>query len=165
MRRECKQKAGCGVKEYWKPVLSAFYLILPHVLILSLDPAAWRSKYNLAASFAGTFLFMNLPTCLCLFHWFRPDWFKSKKTGHLSLLKCLCWTVVFSGLCWGLLMAALWISIQLHRGPDNGMATVCLLVLGWAYFPVLMIPVGTVYILLRLCGKWLHRCRMKIHRK
>ena len=165
MRRECKQKAGCGVKEYWKPVLSVFFLVLPHVLILSLDPAAWRSRYNWAASFAGTFLFMNLPTCLCLFHWFRPDWFKSKKTGHLSPLKCLGWTVVFSGLCWGLLMAALWISIQLHRGPDNGMATVCLLVLGWAYFPVFLIPVGTVYILLRLCGKWLHHCRMKNHRK
>ena len=45
----------------WRIIIPAILLILPVVLILIFDPAAWKSKYNLVSDILGTILFVDVP--------------------------------------------------------------------------------------------------------
>ena len=137
-------------------IVCSLLLILPVALYLCLDPAVWLSKWNLAEGITGAVFFLDLPVAVCLCHWFRPEWFRLKKSGWYSPFPWLLLTLIG----WGYVVGGMYLSIRFHRGPDNGFAVVCAYLFGWAYIWFTMIPIGAVYLLIRLAmelADWLKK--------
>lgn len=127
-------------------VIVCLLLILPVALILSLDPAVWLSKWNFVTGIIDTLFFLDLPIAVCLCHWFRPEWFRLKKSGWYSPYPWLLLGLV----SWVYSAVGMYLSIRFHRGPNNGFSVFCAYALGWMYIWFTMIPIGTVYLLIRL---------------
>lgn len=127
-------------------IVCLLLLILPVVLYLYLDPAVRLSKWNLATGITGSVFFLDLPIAVCLCHWFRPEWFRLKKSGWYSPYPWLLLGLV----TWGYVAGLMYLSIRFDRGPENGFAIACAYLFGWAYIWFTMIPIGTVYLLIRL---------------
>ena len=125
----------------WSIIIPAILLILPVVLILIFDPAAWKSKYNLVSDILGTILFVDVPIGMCLWHWFKPEHFREWR-----------WMIPFGLMtlgCWAAVAGGMWISCRIGHGPRNGFAAVCAYAFGWAYVWLTMIPIGAVYVVFR----------------
>ena len=129
----------------------SFLLLLPIVLMLILDSAAWLSKWNLFSALVGTVVFLDLPIAVCLGHWFRPQWFQGRILGHYSLLP---WFLI-SVISWAAVAGGMYLDILFNRGPENGFAVFCAYCLGWAYIWIFMIPVGSLYLLFLLFRSFL----------
>ena len=124
-----------------KFIIPAILLILPVVLILIFDPAAWLSKSNLVSDILGTILFVDVPIGMCLWHWFRPEHFRESR-----------WMIPFGLMtlgCWAAVAGGMWIACRIGHGPRNGFAAVCAYAFGWAYVWLTMIPIGAVYAVFR----------------
>ena len=127
-------------------IVCSLLLILPVALILSLDPAVWLSKWNFVTGIIDTLFFLDLPIAVCLCHWFRPEWFRLKKSGWYSPYPWLLLGLV----SWVYSAVGMYLSIRFHRGPNNGFSVFCAYALGWMYIWFTMIPIGAVYLLMRL---------------
>ena len=135
----------------WRIIIPAILLILPVVLILIFDPAAWKSKYNLVSDILGTILFVDVPIGMCLWHWFKPEHFREWR-----------WMIPFGLMtlgCWAAVAGGMWISCRIGHGPRNGFAAVCAYAFGWAYIWLTMIPIGAVYAVFRAVLKLIQKCR------
>lgn len=119
-------------------------LLLPVILMLAFDPAAWQSKREFLYAAAGTLVFIDLPIAVCLLHWFRPRWFRFGN-GFPSPFPWLLLTLIG----WGFVAGTTYLDVRLGRGPDNGFSTFCAYCLGWAYIWLTTIPIGMLYLLLR----------------
>ena len=133
-----------------KVIIPAILLILPVVLILIFDPAAWKSKYNLVSDILGTILFVDVPIGMCLWHWFKPEHFRESR-----------WMIPFGLMTlgsWAAVAGAMWIDLRIGHGPENGFAIFCAYAFGWAYIWLTMIPIGAVYVIFRAILKLIPVC-------
>ena len=133
----------------WSVMVSAILLILPVVLILVFDKAAWKSRWNLFDVILGTLFFVDVPIAVCLWHWFWPRHFRGIRwVAIFGLLTLFSWVVMAGGM---------WLACIIGHGPDNGFSAVCAYLFGWAYLWITLVPIGAVYLL--FCGAWrlLHR--------
>ena len=122
----------------WRIIIPAILLILPVVLILIFDPAAWKSKSNLISDILGTGFFVDVPIAMCLWHWFRPEHSdtarKMIRNSLLALIPCgillcggilssfkyyICARIVFSVLypLAGIVMLILFTGTYIFRKP------------------------------------------------
>ena len=128
-----------------KFIIPAILLILPVVLILLFDQAAWKSRYDLISEILGTIFFVDLPIGMCLWHWFKPEHFREWRwmiqAGLLSLFS------------WGVVAGSMWIDCRTGRYPENGFSVFCAYALGWSYIWFFMIPIGAVYVVFRVVLK------------
>ena len=134
-----------------KFIIPAILLILPVVLILIFDPAAWLSKSNLVSDILGTILFVDVPIGMCLWHWFKPQHFREWR-----------WMIPFGLMtlgCWAAVAGEMWIACRIGHGPENGFAIFCAYAFGWAYIWLTMIPIGAVYVIFRAILKLIPVCR------
>ena len=133
-----------------KFIIPAILLILPVVLILIFDPAAWLSKSNLVSDILGTIFFVDFPIGMCLWHWFKPEHFREWRwmiqAGLLSLFS------------WGVVAGSMWIDCRTGRYPENGFSVFCAYAFGWAYIWLTMIPIGAVYVIFRAILKLIPVC-------
>ena len=135
----------------WCIIIPAILLILPVVLILIFDPAAWKSKYNLVSDILGTILFVDVPIGMCLWHWFKPEHFREWR-----------WMIPFGLMTlgsWATIAGGMLLACKTGHGPDNGFAAVCAYLFGWAYIWLTMIPIGAVYVVFRAILKLIPICR------
>lgn len=135
----------------WRIIIPAILLILPVVLILIFDPAAWKSKYNLVSDILGTILFVDVPIGMCLWHWFKPEHFRENR-----------WMIPFGLMTlfsWAVIAVETWIDLRIGHGPENGFAIFCAYAFGWAYIWLTMIPIGAVYVIFRAILKLIELCR------
>ena len=135
----------------WRIIIPAILLILPVVLILIFDPAAWKSKYNLVSDILGMILFVDVPIGMCLWHWFKPEHFREWR-----------WMIPFGLMTlgsWATIAGGMWLACKTGHGPDNGFAAVCAVLFGWAYIWLTMIPIGAVYVVFRAILKLIPICR------
>lgn len=135
--------------------IPAILLILPVMSVLIFDPAAWLSKTNLISDILGTVFFIDIPVGMCLWHWFKPEHFKGKR----SLL-------IFGGLTffsWGAVAAGMWLSCKTGHMPENGFSIFCACALGWAYIWMFMVPIGIVYVFFRAVLKLVQYFRRNDH--
>ena len=132
----------------------ALLLLLPHILVIAFDPASSRSMYNFVSDVCGTIFLFDLPIGMCLLHYYFPQLFRHRKRGHYSIVP---WGIFFL-FCWGIVALGMFIDTQFGRYPENGFSVVCAYLLGWAYIWFTMIPIGMIYLLIRLIQKlWLKR--------
>jgi len=135
----------------WRIIIPAILLILPVVLILIFDPAAWLSRYNLVSDILGTILFVDVPIGMCLWHWFKPEHFREWR-----------WMIPFGLMTlgsWAVMAGGMWLACKTGHGPDNGFAAVCAVLFGWAYIWLTMIPIGSIYVGFRAILKLISLCR------
>ena len=129
-------------------------LLLPHILVIAFDPASCRSMYDLVSDVCGTICFIDLPIGMCLLHYYFPQLFRHRKRGHYSIVP---WGIFFL-FCWGMVALGMFLDTQFGRYPENGFSVVCAYLFGWAYIWFTMIPIGMIYLLIRLIQKlWLKR--------
>ena len=136
-------------KNNWRIIIPAILLILPVVLILIFDPAAWLSKFNLVSAIFGTVLFVDVPIGMCLWHWFKPEHFREWR-----------WMITFGLMtlgCWAAVAGGMWIVCRIGHGPENGFAALCAYAFGWAYVWLTMIPIGAVYVIFRVVLKLIQK--------
>ena len=132
----------------------ALLLLLPHILVIAFDPASCRSMYNFVSDVCGTIFFFDLPIGMCLLHYYFPQLFRHRKRGHYSIVP---WGIFFL-FCWGIVALGMFLDTQFGRYPENGFSVVCAYLFGWAYIWFTMIPIGMIYLLIRLIQKlWLKR--------
>ena len=129
--------------------LTALLLILPIVLVLVFDPASTLSCRNFLENIAGSVFFLGFPVGMCLLHYYYPQLFRHRKSGHYSIVP---WGI-FCLACWGIVALGMFIETQFGRSPENGFSVVCAYLFGWAYIWFTMIPVGMIYLLIRLIQK------------
>ena len=135
----------------WHIIIPAILLILPVVLFLIFDSAAWLSKYNLVSEIFGTILFVDVPIGMCLWHWFKPEHFRESR-----------WMIPFGLMtlvCWAAIAIEMWIACRIGHGPENGFAIFCAYAFGWFYVWMTMIPIGAVYVIFRAILKLIELCR------
>lgn len=91
----------------WKFIIPAILLILPVVLILIFDPAAWLSRYNLVSDILGTVFFADVPIAMCLWHWFKPEHFREWRWMiPFGLMTLGSWAIIAGGMwidCWSVM--------------------------------------------------------------
>ena len=134
-----------------KFIIPAILLILPVVLILLFDQAAWKSRYDLISEILGTIFFVDLPIGMCLWHWFKPEHFREWR-----------WMIPFGLMTlgsWAVMAGGMWLACKTGHGPDNGFAAVCAYLFGWAYIWLTMIPIGAIYVFFRAILKLIPICR------
>ena len=137
-----------------KIIIPAILLILPVVLILLFDQAAWKSRYDLISEILGTIFFVYLPIGMCLWHWFKPD--------HFRGLRCVIQAGLLSLVSWAYVAGSMWIDCHTGRYPDNGFSVFCgAYALGWFYIWVTMIPIGAVYLIFRGVLNLFEVCRRR----
>ena len=135
-------------KDNWRIIIPAI-LLMPVVLILIFDPAAWKSKYNLVSDILGTILFVDVPIGMCLWHWFKPEHFREWR-----------WMIPFGLMTlgsWAVMAGGMWIACRIGHGPENGFAIFCAYAFGWAYIWLTMIPIGAVYVVFRAILKLIQK--------
>ena len=129
-------------------------LLLPHILVIAFDPASCRSMYNFVSGVCGTIFFIDLPIGMCLLHYYFPQLFRHRKSGHYSIVP---WGIFFL-FCWGIVALGMFLDTQVGRYPENGFAVGSAYLFGWIYIWLTMIPIGLIYLLFRLIQKL---CRKK----
>ena len=134
-------------------IIPAILLILPVVLILLFDPAAWKSRYNLIPEILGTIFFVDLPIGMCLWHWFKPD--------HFRELRWMIQAGLLSLVTWACVAGSMWIDCRTGRYPGNGFSVFCAYAFGWGYIWLTMIPIGAVYAIFRAVLKLIRVCRTR----
>ena len=137
--------------------LTALLLILPIVLVLVFDPAGARSFRNFFSDIAGTIFFIDFPIGMCLLHYYYPQLFRHRKSGYYSIVP---W-VIFFLVCWGIVALGMFLETQFGRYPENGFSVVCAYLFGWMYIWFTMIPIGLIYLLIRLIQKLRQNRRLK----
>ena len=131
-------------------------LIVPIVLVLVFDPASTLSLRNFVGNISGTVFFIDFPVGMCLLHYYYPQFFRHRKSGHYSIVP---WGVFFL-VCWGIVALGMFLETRFGSGPENGFAVVCAYLFGWAYIWFTMIPIGLIYLLFRGIQKlWQKRKR------
>ena len=134
--------------------LSFILLVLPIVLVLVFDPASTLSFRNFWENIAGSIFFLDFPIGMCLLHYYYPQLFQHRKSAYFSIVP---WGIFFLA-CWGIVASGMFIETQFGRYPENGFSVVCAYLFGWAYIWVTMIPIGMIYLLIRLIQKvWQNR--------
>lgn len=129
-------------------------LTVPIVLVLIFDPASTLSLRNFWGDIFGTIFFIDFPIGMCLLHYYFPQLFRHRKSGHYSIVP---WSI-FSLVCWGLVARGMFLETQFGRYLENGFSVACAYLFGWAYIWFTMIPIGMIYLLIRLIQKlWLKR--------
>ena len=128
-------------------------LTLPIVAVLLLDPASMLSCRNILSDIAGTVFWIDLPICMCLLHCCYPQLFRHRKSGHYSIVP---WGIFFL-VCWGIVALDMFLETQFGRYPENGFSVACAYLFGWAYIWFTMIPIGLIYLLIRLILKLLQK--------
>ena len=128
-------------------------LTLPIVAVLLLDPACMLSCRNILSDIAGTLFWIDLPIGMCLQHCYYPQLFRHRKSGHYSIVP---WGIFFL-VCWGIVALDMFLETQLGRYPENGFSVACAYLFGWAYIWFTMIPIGLIYLLIRLILKLLQK--------
>lgn len=92
---------------------------------------------NMISDICG-YIAVSIPILLFALHWWKPQLFK----GFARIFSAV---VIISVLSWILVNFSLFLV-----PPDNGFASHAAFFLGWAYIWLLIIPLGVVYLLLRL---------------
>lgn len=128
-------------RSFWITLL----LTVPIVLVLIFDPASTLSPRNFLGDIFGTIFLIDFPIGMCLLHYYFPQLFRHRKSGHYSLVP---WGIFFL-VCWGIVALGMFFETQFGRYPENGFSVVCAYIFGWAYIWFTMIPIGLVYLLLR----------------
>ena len=128
-------------------------LTLPIVAVLLLDPASMLSCRNILSDIAGTVFLIDLPIGMCLLHCCYPQLFRHRKSGHYSIVP---WGIFFL-VCWGIVALDMFLETQFGRYPENGFSVACAYLFGWAYIWFTMIPIGLIYLLIRLILKLLQK--------
>ena len=128
-------------------------LTLPIVAVLLLDPASMLSCRNILSDIAGTLFWIDLPIGMCLLHCYYPQLFRQRKNGHYSIVP---WGIFFL-VCWGIVALDMFLETQFGRYPENGFFVACAYLFGWAYIWFTMIPIGLIYLLIRLILKLLQK--------
>ena len=140
--------------------LTVLLLILPIVLVLVFDPASTLSFRNFLENIAGSIFFLDFPIGMCLLHYYYPQLFRHRRSGYYSIVP---WGIFFLA-CWGIVALWMFIETQFGRYPDNGFSVVCAYLFGWAYIWVTMIPIGMIYLLIRLIQKIWQNWRKKVEK-
>ena len=133
------------IKFFWIVLL----LTVPVVLVLIFDPASTLSLRNFLEDIFGTIFFIDFPIGMCLLHYYYPQFFRHRKSGHYSLVP---WGIFFL-VCWGIVALGMFLETQFGRYPENGFSVVCAYLFGWAYIWFTMIPIGLIYLLFRCIQK------------
>ena len=144
-----------------RSVSIALLLTVPIVLVLVFDPASTLSLRNFLGNISGTIFFIDFPIGMCLLHYYYPQFFRHRKSGHYSLVP---WGIFFL-LCWGLVALGMFLETQFGRYPENGFSVVCAYLFGWAYIWFTMIPIGLIYLLFRGIQKLWQKRREKVEKK
>ena len=140
--------------------LSFILLVLPIVLVLVFDPASTRSLRNFLENIAGNIFFLDFPLGMCLLHYYYPQLFQHRKSAHYSIVP---WGIFFLA-CWGIVASGMFIETQFGRYPENGFSVVCAYLFGWAYIWITMIPIGMIYLLIRLIQKVWQKWRKEVEK-
>lgn len=143
---------------FWK---NGLLLTLPIVLVLVFDPASCLSWHNIVSDVCGTIFFIDFPIGMCLLHYYNPQLFRHRKSGHYSIVP---W-VIFFLVCWGIVALGMFLETQFGRYPENGFSVVCAYLFGWMYIWFTMIPIGGIYLLIRLIQKLWQKRRKKIEKE
>ncbi len=138
----------------------ALLLTVPIVLVLVFDRASTLSLRNFLGDIAGTIFFIDFPIGICLLHYYYPQFFRHRKSGHYSLVP---WGIFFL-LCWGLVALEMFLETQFGRYPENGFSVACAYLFGWAYIWFTMIPIGLLYLLFRGIQKLWQKRREKVEK-
>ena len=141
-----------GMKKF-QFLLIFLLLTLPIVAVLLLNPASMLSCRNILSDIAGTVFLIDLPICMCLLHCCYPQLFRHRKSGHYSIVP---WGIFFL-VCWGIVALDMFLETQFGRYPENGFSVACAYLFGWAYIWFTMIPIGLIYLLIRLILKLLQK--------
>ena len=128
-------------------------LTLPIIAVLLLEPASMLSCRNILSDIAGTLFWIDLPIGMCLLHCYYPQLFRHRKSGHYSIVP---WGIFFL-VCWGIVALDMFLETQFGRYPENGFSVACAYLFGWAYIWFTMIPIGLIYMLIRLILKLLQK--------
>ena len=159
--RTIEEKYRSGTISKAKPKINylstVLLLILPIVLVLVFDPASTRSFRNFLGDIAGTIFFIDFPIGMCLLHYYYPQLFRHRRNGYYSIVP---WGI-FSLVCWGIVALWMFIETQFGRYPENGFSVVCAYLFGWMYIWFTMIPIGLIYLLIRLISKLCQKRRLK----
>ena len=128
---------------------SILLLILPIIVYFLIDAASTSSVRNILWSLCGTIFFIDFPIGMCLLHYYYPQFFRHRKSGHYSIVP---WSI-FSLVCWGLVALGMFLETQFGRYPENGFSVVCAYLFGWTFIWFTMIPIGLIYLLFRCIQK------------
>ena len=124
-------------------------LTVPIVLVLVFDPASTLSLRNFLGDISGTIFFIDFPIGMCLLHYYFPQVFRHRNSGHYSIVPWIIFTLV----CWAIVVLAMFLETQFGNYPENGFSVFCAYFFGWAYIYFTMVPIGLIYLLFRLIQK------------
>ena len=133
-------------------------LTVPIVLVLIFDPASTLSLRNFLGNISGTIFFIDFPIGMCLLHYYYPQFFRHRKSGHYSIVP---WGIFFL-VCWGIIALEMFLETQFGRYPENGFSVACAYLFGWMYIWFTMIPIGLIYLLFRGIQKLWQNRRKKV---
>ena len=128
-----------------RSVSIALLLTSQIVLVLVFDPASTLSLRNFWGDIFGTIFFIYFPIGMCLLHYYYPQFFRHRKSGHYSLVP---WGIFFL-VCWGIVALEMFLETQFWGYPENGFSVVSAYFCGWMYIWFTMIPIGLLYLLIR----------------
>ena len=140
-----------------RSVSIALLLTVPIVLALVFDPASTLSLRNFLSDIFGTIFLIDFPIVMCLLHYYYPQFFRHRKSGHYSIVP---WGIFFF-VCWGIVALGMFLETQFGRYPENGFSVACAYLFGWAYIWFTMIPIGLFYLLFRGIQKLWHIMQKK----
>ena len=109
---------------------------------------------------AGTIFFIDFPIGMCLLHYYFPQFFRHRQSGHYSIIP---WGIFFL-VCWGIVALGMFLETQFGRGPENGFSVACAYLFGWVYICFTMIPIGLIYLLFRGIQKLWQKRREKVEK-
>ena len=140
------EKSMKKIKILWLVLL----LTLPVVVVFLLEPASTISIKNILSCFFGTVFFIDLPIGMCLLHYCCPQLFHQRKRGCYSIVP---W-VIFTLGCWGIVALDMFLEVQFGEYPENGFSVASAYLFGWLYIWITMLPIGLIYLLIRLFQKF-----------
>ena len=136
-------------------------LTAPIVLVLVFYPPSTLSLRNFVENISGTVFFIDLPVGMCLLHYYFPQLFHHRKSGHYSIVP---WGIFFL-VCWGIVALTMFLETQFGNYPENGSSVACAYLFGWAYIWFTMIPIGLIYLMIRGIQKLWQKRRKKVEKK
>ena len=135
-------------------------LTVPIVLVLIFDPASTLSLRNFFGDIFGTIFFIDFPIVMCLLHYYFPQLFRHRKSGHYSIVP---WGIFFL-VCWGIVALEMFLETQFWGYPENGFSVACAYLFGWMFIWFTMIPIGLIYLLIRGIQKLCQKRREKVEK-
>ena len=135
-------------------------LTVPIVLVLVFDPASTLSLRNFLGDIFGTIFFIDFPIGMCLLHYYFPQLFRHRKSGHYSIVP---WSIFFL-VCWGIVALEMFLETQFWGYPENGFSVISAYFCGWAFIWFTMIPIGLFYLLFRGIQKLWQKRREKVEK-